>query len=82
MATTEGMVRIQIRLEDAQHRRLRALGAQSGKGLAEQVREAVGRYLIQQSHRTIPLEPVLGKFRPVAAKGLKAHDRDYADTRR
>ena len=38
--------------------------------------------LIQQSPRTMPLEPVLGKFRPVAAKGLKAHDRNYADTRR
>lgn len=76
------MVRTQIQLEEQQYRQLRSLGARSGKGLAEQVREAVGHYLRQQDGRAEPLESVLGKFRPVTVKGLKPHDRDYVETLR
>ncbi len=76
------MVRTQIQLEEQQYRQLRALGARRGLGLAEQVREAVGLYLAQQEAKAAPLESVLGRFRPVADKSLKRHDRDYVDTLR
>jgi len=82
MAKSDGMVRTQIQLEEKQYWSLRARGARSGKGLAEQVREAVSQYLLQQDGRTEKLESVLGKFRPVPGKELKPHDRDYADTLR
>jgi hypothetical protein len=82
MAESDVMVRTQIQLEENQYQQLRSLGARSGKGLAEQVREAVGQYLAQQGSRVEPLESALGKFRPTAPKGLKPHDRDYADTLR
>lgn len=76
------MVRAQIQLEEKQYRALRRLSARSGKGLAEQVREAVGRYLAQSDATVEPLDSVLGRFRPKPAADLKAHDRDYADTLR
>jgi len=76
------MVRTQIQLEETQYRQLRSLGARSGKGLAEQVREAVGQYLTQQGGKAEPLASVLGRFRPVAGKALKPHDRDFVDTLR
>lgn len=79
------MIRTQIQLEEQQYRHLRALGARTGKGLAEQVREAVGRYLLQQDGGGVPLEAVLGRYRPLAAEAvepLKGHDQDYADTLR
>lgn len=82
VAESDVMIRTQIQLEERQYRQLRALGARSGKGLAEQVREAVGQYLLQQQARVEPLESVLGRFRPQAAKNLKPHDRDYVDTLR
>ena len=59
-----------------------ARGARSGKGLAEQVREAVGQYLQLQQGRAEPLESALGRFRAKAAKALKPHDRAYVDTLR
>ncbi len=76
------MIRTQIQLEEHQYRQLRSLGSRSGKGLAEQVREAVGLYLAQQRGDVEPLESALGKFRPVSSRGLKPHDRDYVDTLR
>jgi hypothetical protein len=76
------MIRTQIQLEEDQYRQLRSLGARSGKGLAEQVREAVGQYLRQQQGRADPLEAALGRFRAKGAKGLKPHDRAYVDTLR
>jgi hypothetical protein len=76
-AKYDGMIRTQIQLEPRQYKGLRALGARSGKGLAAQVREAVEVYLSQHGRRE-PLESALGKFRPIAAKKLKPHDRDYA----
>jgi len=82
MAGSDGMVRTQIQLEVDRHRRLRALGAKAGKGLAEQVREAVGEYLVRQGAKAEPLAATLGKFRPKAAGALKEHDRDFADTLR
>lgn len=82
MAESDIMVRTQIQLQEEQYRQLRSLGARTGKGLAEQVREAVGQYLAQQGGRTASLESALGRFRPVATKGLKPHDRDYTDTLR
>jgi len=36
------MVRTQIQLEEQQYQQLKSHGARTGKGLAEQVREAVG----------------------------------------
>jgi hypothetical protein len=48
------MIRTQIQLEEAQYRQLRSLGNQTGKGLAEQVREAVGLYLTRQRGRSEP----------------------------
>jgi hypothetical protein len=75
------MIRTQIQLEPRQYKGLRALGARSGKGLAALVREAVEVYLSQHGRRE-PLELVLGKFRPIAAKKLKPHDRDYVNTLR
>jgi hypothetical protein len=75
------MIRAQIQLEEAQYRQLRSLGNQTGKGLAEQVREAVGLYLTRQRGRSEPLDSVLGKFRPAAGgREPKPHDRDYAAT--
>ena len=82
MVKSDVMVRTQIQLEEQQYEQVRLLGARTGKNLAVQVREAVDQYLIQQGGRTVPLEAVLGKFRPVAAKGLKPHDRDYVETLR
>ena len=76
------MVRTQIQLEEQQYRQLRSLGARSGKGLAEQVREAVGQYLAQQQRGGTALDEVLGKFRASAPKGLKPHDQAYVDTLR
>ena len=81
MAKSDVMVRTQIQLEEKQYEQLRSLGTRTGKGLAEQVREAVGQYLVQ--HRGGgTLDEVLGKFRASSPKGLKPHDRDYADTLR
>jgi hypothetical protein len=82
MAKSDVMVRTQIQLEETQYRQLRSLGTRSGKGLAEQVREAVGLYLTQQGSKVEPLASVLGRFRPVDGKALKPHDRDYVDTLR
>lgn len=82
VALGDGMIRTQIQLDERQYRELKALGAQSGKGLAQQVREAVGVYLAQQGARSVPLETALGRFRPSVAKGLKPHDRDYVETLR
>lgn len=78
------MTRTQIQLEDHQHRQLRQLGHRTGKGLAEQIREAVTRYLRQEEQRAGNLEEVLGRFPPLPAGGadLKAHDRAYSDTLR
>jgi hypothetical protein len=76
------MVRTQIQLEEQQYRQLRSLGARAGKGLAEQVREAVGQYLAQQQRGGAALDEVLGKFRAKTTKGLKPHDQAYADTLR
>jgi hypothetical protein len=77
------MVRTQIQLQEEQHRQLLARGARNGLGLAEQVREAVQFYLAQRGvTKPAPLTDVLGKFRPRPPRGLKAHDRDYADTLR
>ncbi len=59
-----------------------ARGARDGLGLAEQVREAVQLYLAHRAVTPAPLADVLGKFRPRSPRGLKAHDRDYADTLR
>lgn len=82
MAESNVMVRTQIQLEEDQYRQLRARGARTGQGLAEQVREAVGQYLQQQQGRAEPLEAALGRFRAKAARGLKPHDRAYVDTLR
>ncbi len=82
MHKSDVMVRTQIQLEESQYRQLRLLGSRTGKGLAEQVREAVGHYLAQQQARSESLEAVLGRFRPAATSGLKPHDRDYAATLR
>lgn len=82
MAKNDVMIRTQIQLEERQYRQLRSLGARAGKGLAEQVREAVGLYLAHQEGKAEPLETALGRFRPVSDRGLKPHDRDYADTLR
>jgi hypothetical protein len=77
------MIRPQLQLEEQQYRRLRSLGGgRTGKGLAEQVREAVGRYLRQEEGGPVPLASVLGQFRPVRGEPLKPHARDYADTLR
>jgi len=81
MAKSVVMIRTQIQLEEQQYEQLRSLGARTGKGLAEQVREAVGQYLVQQ-RRGATLDEVLGKFRASSTKGLKPHDRDYVDTLR
>ena len=82
MALSDVMVRAQIQLEEAQHRQLLARGSRDGLGLAEQVREAVQLYLAQRGAKPAPLADALGKFRPQSPRGLKAHDRDYADTLR
>ena len=82
MALSDVMVRTQIQLEEEQHRQLLARGARDGLGLAEQVREAVQLYLTQRGTKPAPLTDALGKFRPRSLRGLKAHDRDYADTLR
>ncbi len=82
MAYSDVMVRTQIQLTEDQHRQLLARGAREGLGLAEQVREAVQLYLAQRVARPAPLAEALGKFRPRSPRGLKAHDRDYADTLR
>jgi hypothetical protein len=83
VATTDVMVRTQIQLEEEQHRQLLVRGARDGLGLAEQVREAVHLYLAQRgATKPAPLSDALGKFRPRSSRGLKAHDRDYADTLR
>jgi hypothetical protein len=82
MAESDVMVRTQIQLEETQYRQLRSLGRRSGKGLAEQVREAVGLYLATQGSKTEPLEAVLGRFLPSAGSAPKPHDRDYVDTLR
>ena len=82
VAKSDGMIRTQIQLEEQQYKQLRSLGARTGKGLARQVREAVGQYLVQQQRGGAALDEVLGKFRASPAKGLKPHDRDYADTLR
>jgi len=76
------MVRTQIQLEEDQSQQLRRLGVRSGKGLAAQVREAVGRHLAQRGAGVEPLDTALGKFRPRPATDLKPHDRAYADTLR
>ena len=82
MVSSDVMVRTQIQLEEEQHRQLLARGARDGLGLAEQVREAVQLYLAQRGTKPAPLAGALGKFRPRSPRGLKAHDRDYADTLR
>ena len=82
MAHDDVMIRTQIQLEEAQHRQLLARGARDGLGLAEQVREAVKIYLAQRGTPPAPLAEALGKFRPRSPRGVKSHDRDYADTLR
>lgn len=76
------MIRTQIQLEEEQYRQLRKIGAAEDKGLAEQVREAVGLYLARRSHVYPALEELGPGFRPdspPAGQELKTHDQWLAD---
>ena len=83
MAKYDVMIRTQIQLSEEQYNKLRAIGARDDKGLAEQVREAVGLYLSGAARRTgAPLSDLAGKFHclpPSAMDELKPHDRWLAD---
>jgi hypothetical protein len=78
------MIRTQIQLSEEDYNKLRAIGARDDKGLAEQVREAVGLYLSGAARRTGgSLDDLAGGFHqlPAAAMDeLKPHDRWLADS--
>jgi hypothetical protein len=76
------MIRTQIQLEDAQYQQLRRIGSAESKGLAEQVREAVGLYLTRRRANPPPLDDLVAGFRPLPVESsdeIKTHDRWLAD---
>jgi hypothetical protein len=76
------MIRTQIQLEEEQYRQLRTIGAAETKGLAEQVREAVGLYLAKRRAALPSLDELNLGFQPLppeSANELKPHDRWLAD---
>ena len=79
------LVRIQIQLTAAQADFLRALGAETGRSLADLVREAVDGLI--QAHQGIDAETrrasalgVVGKFRSGLCDVAAEHDQYLADS--
>jgi hypothetical protein len=76
------MIRTQIQLEASQYQQLRKIGSAESKGLAEQVREAVGLYLSKRRTNLPALDELTLGFQPLPAESsneLKPHDRWLAD---
>lgn len=57
---------------------VRRLAAEQRRSMAACVREALATYLVQAGKRVDDLSDIAGRFRPVPADDLKAHDRDWA----
>jgi hypothetical protein len=76
------MIKTQIQLENEQYQQLRKIGSAESKGLAEQVREAVGLYLAKRRTDMPSLEELAAGFQPLPPESfdeLKPLDHWLAD---
>ncbi len=78
-AAVMGMVRIQVRLTEAEHDRLRQIARRRRRSMADCIREAIRLFLERWDARADDLAGIAGKFRPVCTKDLKPHDRWFAE---
>ena len=74
------MIRTQIQLEDEQSRALQSKSVETSKSVAQLIREAVAVYLVRSAVEHQPLERIAGKFRRRSGRGLKDHDKGWADS--
>ena len=74
------MIRTQIQLEEEQSKALQRKSMETSKSVAQLVREAVAVYLVRSTIDHQPLGKVAGKFRRRSDKGLKDHDKGWADS--
>lgn len=75
------MIKTQIQLEDWQYVALKQSSANSSRSMSDIIREGVVLFLNKSGDKgAIPLEKLAGKYKPLSASDLKAHDQAWAES--